>query len=127
MQWKMMQKAFVQDIKKEPVEDRLVHEILEIMSMINMVEDKAHTLEYSQDAMKFETLLQTLRREMVKRALLLANKHGLKIKLPTTSLLNNGGDKFREPFYDDFLRLEEELNKAYRAARDMLSNLSRLV
>ncbi|MDW8034067.1 MAG: hypothetical protein RMI79_03920 [Nitrososphaerota archaeon] len=123
----MMQKAFVQDIKKESVEDRLVHEIIEIMGMINMVENRAHIAEYSQNASKFETLLQTLRHEMVKRAVLLASKHGLKIRLPMTYPLNNGGEKLRETSYDDFSRLEEELNKAYRFARDMLDNLNRLV
>lgn len=122
----MMQKAFVQDMKKEPVEDKLVDEILEIRNMISMIEDKANSERHGRNTSKFEILLQTLRHEMVKRILLLASRHSLNIRLSSTSL-NNGGDVFREPFYYDFSKLEEELNKAYRVARDMLDNLSRLV
>jgi len=123
---KMIQKTFVQGIKKEHVEDRLVWEIIEIMDMINMVE-KASGENQNQKTERLESLLQTLRLEMVKRAILLAEKHGLNIKFQTVLSLQNSGEKLREPFYTNFSRLEEELNRAYHMARDMLDNLSRLV
>ncbi|MEM1553318.1 MAG: hypothetical protein QXJ72_00320 [Thermoproteota archaeon] len=121
-----MQKAFVQGIKKEYVEDKLVDEILEIRNMISMLEDRANSEGHGQNTGKFETLLQTLRYEMIKRVLLLASRYDLNIK-PLLTSLNNGGDMFKEPFYDAFSKIEEELNRAYRVARDVLDNLSRMV
>jgi len=123
----MMQEVIVEGIKKQYSEEKLVSEILEIMNMISLLEKKMLKTKSSRSIEKIEALLQTLRLEMTKRTVLLASRHGLSIRLPTASSLNNGGGSIQEPFYSDFSRLEEELNKAYRAARDMLNNLSRLV
>ncbi|MEM1557789.1 MAG: hypothetical protein QXT26_00040 [Thermoproteota archaeon] len=123
----MMQKVIVEDINEESSEEELVSEILEIRSMISLVKKKAVEAETDKDVEKLESLLRILKLEMIKRTMLLVNKCGLGIGLPMAQVLHNGGGSTWEPFYDDFSKLEEKLNRAYRAARDMLNNLSRLV
>ncbi|MEM2436537.1 MAG: hypothetical protein QXN75_00975 [Thermoproteota archaeon] len=127
MHWGMMQKALVEDVKEESSEDKLVSEILEIRNMISMVEKNILKSNSSESLERLESLLRILRLEMVKRTILLANKHGLSIGIPIAPVSNNGGAIFRGPFYEDFSRLEKELDRAYRTAIDMLNNLSRLV
>jgi hypothetical protein len=135
-----MRKMLVQDAKEEePLEsEKLVSEVLEIMSMVEKVKKKIHEAkssrngDFSEDSVeKMESLLQTLRLEMVKRSILLASKHGVRFKPSIAPVLLNGGskEKSREPSFviDDFSSLEEELNRAYRVARETLNNLSRLV
>ncbi|MEM2088450.1 MAG: hypothetical protein QXF52_07245 [Thermoproteota archaeon] len=136
----MMQKMLVQDAKEEePLEsEKLVSEVLEIMGMVKKVEKKIHDTKSSQNSNfsedsvgKMESLLQTLGLEMTKRLILLANKYGIRFKPSVAPVLLNGGssEKPREKSFivDDFSSLEEELNKAYRVARETLNNLSRLV
>jgi hypothetical protein len=136
----MMQKMLVQDAKgEEPLEsEKLVSEVLEIMSMVEKVKKKIREAKSSQSSSvsdngvrKMESLLQTLRLEMVKRSILLASKHGIWFKPSIAPVLLNGGsrEKPKETGFalDDFSSLEEELNRAYRAARETLDNLSRLV
>ncbi|MEM3029669.1 MAG: hypothetical protein QXW09_06010 [Thermoproteota archaeon] len=135
-----MQKMLVQDAKEEePLEsEKLVSEVLEIMGMVKKVEKKIHDTKSSQNSNfsedsigKMESLLQTLGLEMTKRLILLANKYGIRFKPSVAPVLLNGGnkEKTREPSFviDDFSSLEEELNRAYRVARETLNNLSRLV
>lgn len=132
----MMLKMLVQDIKGEESET-LVSEVLEIMSMMKTVRRRIDELKNggssdpSAGVEKLENLLQTLRLEMVKRSILLAQKHGIGFKPPAAPVLLNGGSKHssKEPDFilGDLSRLEEELNRAYRVARETLSNLSRLV
>lgn len=136
----MMQKMLIQDAKEEePLEsEKLVSEVLEIMGMVEKVKKKIREARLSQNGSvsegsigKMESLLQTLRLEMVKRSILLASKHGIRFKPSTAPALLNGGssEKPKEPSFvlDDFSSLEEELNRAYRVARETLNNLSRLV
>lgn len=135
-----MMKMLIQDAKEEePVEsEKLVSEVLEIMGMMEKVKKKILEAKSSQNVNvsdssvgKMESLLQTLRLEMVKRSILLASKHGIRFKPSVAPVLLNGGsrEKPREPGFalDDFSSLEEELNKAFRVARETLNNLSRLV
>jgi hypothetical protein len=122
----MMQNVLVEGIREEPFEsETLVSEIIEIMGMMDAVKRKMAEAKSSGDAEGLESLLKTLRIEIVKRGILIARKHGL--GLSSTMALANGGGKFKEPFHYEFSRLEEELDKAYRAARNMINNLNRLV
>ncbi|MEM2051128.1 MAG: hypothetical protein QXO47_01350 [Thermoproteota archaeon] len=132
----MMLKMLVQDVKGEESET-LVSEVLEIMEMMKTVRRRIDELKNGgnsdphEGVEKLESLLQTLRLEMVKRSILLAQKHGIGFKPPAAPALLNGGSKHasKEPDFilGDLSRLEEELNRAYRVARETLSNLSRLV
>ncbi|MEM2930531.1 MAG: hypothetical protein QW797_06700 [Thermoproteota archaeon] len=130
----------VQDVKGEEFSESetLVSEVLEIMEMMKIVRKRIAASKNggsedppNADVEKLESLLQTLRLEMVKRSILLAQKHGIGFKPPAAPALLNGGSKHasKEPDFilGDLSRLEEELNKAYRAARETLSNLGRLV
>lgn len=136
----MMLKMLVQDVKDEESSESetLVSEVLEIMGMMKtvrkkIVESKNGGSEDSPNSSveKLESLLQTLRLEMVKRSILLAKKHGIGFRPLTAPVLLNGGSRVfpKEPDFilGDLSRLEEELNKAYRVARETLSNLGRLV
>ncbi|MBO3833078.1 MAG: hypothetical protein FGF51_06790 [Candidatus Brockarchaeota archaeon] len=135
----MMLKMLVQDVKGEESSESetLVSEVLEIMSMMKTVKRRIGELKNGGNSdpdtsvEKLENLLQTLRLEMVKRGILLAQKHGIGFKPPAAPALLNGGGKHvsKEPDFilGDLSRLEEELNRAYRVARETLSNLSRLV
>lgn len=135
----MMQKMLIQDTKEEPLEsEKLVSEVLEIMGMVKKVKNKIHDTKSSQNSNfskdsvgKMESLLQTLGLEMTKRLILLANKHGIQFKPSVAPVLLNGGSmekpRGKSFIVDDFSSLEEELNKAYRVARETLNNLSRLV
>jgi hypothetical protein len=124
---RMMQKVLVEDVNEGSSEDKLVSEILEIRKMISMVEKSISKSNSSESLEKLEPLLRVLRLEMVKRTILLANKHGLSIRVPIAPVGHNGGAILREPFYEDLSMLEKELDRAYRTAIDMLNNLSRLV
>jgi len=135
----MMLKMLVQDAEGEESSESeiLVSEVLEIMEMMKTVRRRIVELKNGggndPDAgvEKLENLLQTLRLEMVKRSILLAQKHGVGFKPPAAPALLNGGSKHasKEPDFilGDLSRLEEELNRAYRVAKETLSNLSRLV
>ncbi len=131
----MMLKMLVQDVKGEESET-LVSEVLEIMGMMKTIRRRIDELKNDGNSdpdagVKLKNLLQTLRLEMVKRVILLAQKHGIGFKPPAAPALLNGGSKHasKEPDFilNDLSRLEEELNRAYRVARETLSNLSRLV
>ncbi len=136
----MMQKMLVQDVKDEGTSESetLVSEVLEIMKMMKTVRKKIVESKNggsedppNADVEKLESFLQTLRLEMVKRSIMLAQKHGVQFRSSTAPVLLNGGSKVssKEPDFilSDLSRLEEELNKAYRVARETLSNLGRLV
>lgn len=135
----MMLKMLVQDAEGEESSESetLVSEVLEIMEMMKTVRKRISELkngggnDTDEGVEKLENLLQTLRLEMVKRSILLAQKHGVGFKPPAAPALLNGGSKHasKEPDFilGDLSRLEEELNRAYRVARETLSNLSRLV
>ncbi|NHW00093.1 MAG: hypothetical protein HA496_10730 [Thaumarchaeota archaeon] len=135
----MMLKMLVQDAKGEEAQESetLVAEVLEIMEMIKTVRKRIGELENDggsnpdTSVEKLESLLKTLRLEMVKRSIILAQKHGLDFKPPTVPAVLNGGGRHApggsDFVLDDFSKLEEELNRAYRVARETLNNLSRLV
>jgi len=135
----MMLKMLAQDIRDEESleSETLASEILEIMEMMKtvrrkIVESKNGGSENPDaDVEKLEDLLHTLRLEMVKRSILLAQKHGIGFKPPAAPVLLNGGSRHASKESDfilgDLSKLEEELNRAYRVARETLSNLSRLV
>jgi len=134
-----MLKMLVQDAKGEEAQESetLVAEVLEIMEMIKTVRKRIGELENDggsnpdTSVEKLESLLKTLRLEMVKRSIILAQKHGLDFKPPTVPAVLNGGGRHApggsDFVLDDFSKLEEELNRAYRVARETLNNLSRLV
>lgn len=133
----MIGKMIAQDDKEEPLEsEKLVSEILEIRNMMETIKKKALEVRSSRDPLpdegveRIEQLLQTLRLEMVKRSILLANKHGVRFKPSVVPAMLNGGGgmgKLKESSFIDFSKLEEDLDRACRVARETLNNLSRLV
>ncbi|MGQ9478399.1 MAG: hypothetical protein ACUVQ0_00030 [Thermoproteota archaeon] len=126
-----MDSILIQEVEGMDAEsERLVSEILRIMEMIKHVKKRMVENQYAYvDKERLETLLRTLRLEMVKRSIMLTNKYCKEFK-PYVSTLFNGGvreETNSQNMVSDFFRLEEELNRAYHVAKETLTNLSRLL